>query len=785
MHILLRNFFKTLSRFRLATMLNMTGLSLAFASFIVILIQTKYDLFFDHAHPKSERIYRLEVSTDGSVYNALVGRKWAEMIQQKFPQIETTGLRMKYSPIGDNLTVESAGSLNGFREVVHLIHPDFVEVFDFDMVEGSRDAIKQPSTVFLPQSMAQRFYGNEEAVGRKIMFTQSDTTMVVGGVYRDFPRNTSIENVVYYGINPNYWGPWDGWQFNYELYLTLVEGTDVAHLSTLMLESIRTSTDVPGWIKDYKSVRLMPLHNIYYATDLEFDSTPKGSPAKTGLLIAVSILIICVASFNFVNFSVSLVPLRINSINIQKVLGSSVGMLRRSMLFESIGICLIAFLIAVFITTLLHETPLNTYLNAKLDLSDNLDVVLLACLLTGIVGLIAGLYPAIYSTHFSPAIVLKGSFGLSPHGRILRTSLIAFQYIISFILIIAALVMQLQNCYLQSFDTGYKTEQVITAKLNTNFSTKHKQRFMDELHKSTQVKHVAFSQFLFGTGDSQRYSFDSGGKVVDCAFIPVTSEFFDVMDIPVVEGRSFTEGDERNSQFTVIVNKSFLLAAGIEVGARLSENKITVIGAIDNISFRPLRVKSDEPLSFTVPNPIFSSPMPHAYFRIDGDPFTAAEHIKRSIAAIDPLLPVELNFYDEVFNQIYQSEQITSTLITLFSLLAIVISLAGILGLIFFETQYRRKEIGLRKVYGSTIADVVLMFNKKYLKVIGLCFLLAAPVAWWGINEWLKEFAHRTPIYWWVFAVALFIVSAITVLIITLQSLRAAMSNPARTFKVD
>lgn len=780
MHTVLRNFINTLHRFRLATTLNLVGLALAFASFIVILIQTQHDLGFDRFHPKVDRIYRVEVSSDGVQYNVLVGRKWTELIKGRFPQIELTGLRMNYSPIGNFLKVDREGSLVGFNEDINLVHPDFAEIFDFQMVEGEREALARPGNIILPKSVAERLFGDGNALDKTIIL--GDTTMTVGGVYRDFPRNTLVRNIIYYGINPHVWGGWDGWSYNYELFLTLREGVDKGEAEQLLKDMIAQSPDVPQWVRDYK-IRLTSLPDIYYATDMQFDGSPKGSRTKTSLLLLVSLLIVFIASFNYVNFSVSLVPLRINNINIQKVLGCEISTLRMMMVFEGVGICLIAFMISLAGVWWLESSRLSTYLDAGIDLWSHIDIVFIALLIALAVGAIAGLYPAFYATKFAPALVLKGSFGLSPKGRMLRTLLISFQYIVSIGLIIAALVMHLQNRYLQTRDTGYDTSHVAVMKLNDGI-TSNSERLIAELKRDPRITNVAFSQFLFGTGDTQQHSLEVNGERVQYAYIVVTSDFLRLMGIHVSEGRDYLISDEKKKEDMLIANKSFLQVTGFELGHSVFDED-PIIGVVDNINFRPLRFDSEEPLCFSVWGTGRGVEMDWCYVRFEGDPYACADHIKRSISAIDPTFPFDVRFYDSVFDSVYQTELKLTSLISLFSLLAISISLGGILGLIFLEAQYRRREIGVRKVYGSSVMAIIRMFNLKYIRIICGCFLVAAPIAWWGVEEWLKEFAFRIPMHWWIFAVAFIVVVVITAFIVTVQSWQIANENPVRSIKLE
>ncbi|WP_294596871.1 ABC transporter permease [uncultured Rikenella sp.] len=787
MRMILRNLLTVLRRFRLASALNIVGLSIAFAAFMIILMQVHYDRSFDRFHPKSDRIYRVEVSEDSTTYNALVGRKWAELIEDRLPQIEMTGLRMDFATIGNLAKVERNGAVQGYRVDVHLIHPDFAEIFDFDMVEGRREALAEPGQVVIPQSMARKFFGDESACGRRIIFTSTaDTVMTVGGVYRDFPRNTLVQNVAYYGINPTVWKPWDGWHFNYQLYVTLSAGADPAEVERQLLDEVLHSPDIPGWIRDYKAVRLHPLADLHYAANVQYDAVPKGSRATTSVLLAIALLVIGIAAVNFVNFATSLVPLRIKSINTQKVFGSSVGMLRTVLVGEAVGIALLAFLASLFWVYAVGRTGFTAFLDVDLNLTTAPGIVGIGLAVALGVGLLAGLYPAFFATRFPPALVLKGSFGLSSRGRALRMALVGTQYVISTGLIIAAFFMQLQNGYLRTRDTGYDTEQVAVLELNDALTMEHRELLVNRLKESPQIEHVAFSQFLFGTGGAQVNETEVGGETVRFAYLPVSSEFLDVMKIPVVEGRNFQENDNRADKMRFIMNEATRrMYSTVELGLDLEYGE--VVGFIPDINYQPLQLASSGAFCLSVEPPagLYRSSLPWTYVRINGDVERAVEHIRRTVAEFDPTYPVSVQFYDEVFNSVYRKERKTTALITTFSLLAVVISLVGVFGLVVFETQYRRKEIGVRKVMGATVAEILGMFNRSFVRMVLICFSVAVPLAWYGVTRWLEGFAYRTPVYWWVFVVSLLIVLAITLTTVTIQSWRAATDNPVDALKAE
>lgn len=789
MRMILRNLLTVLRRFRLASTLNILGLSVAFAAFTIILMQVDYDRSFDRFHRQADRIYRLEVSEDSTQYNALVGRKWAELIENRLPQIETTGLRMDYTTIGNLAKVERNGAVQGFRVDAHLVHPDFAEIFDFRMVEGRRGALQEPGQVLIPESMARKFFGSETAVGRSITFTSNcDTLMTVGGVYRDFPRNTLVQNVVYYGIDPLTWWPWDGWHFNYQLYVTLAEGSDPKEVERQLLNEVLHSPDIPGWVRSYKAVRLLSLADLHYATDTQYDSVPKGSRATTSVLLAIALLVIGIAAVNFVNFSTSLVPLRIKSINTQKMFGSSVGMLRTTLVGEAVGIALLAFLASLFWVYAVGQTGFTAFFDADLNLMTKPGIVAISFAVALGVGLLAGLYPAFYATRFPPALVLKGSFGLSARGRALRTMLVGMQYVISTGLIIAAFFMQLQNGYLRTHDKGYDTEQVAVLELNDALTRENRARLVSRLKESPQIEHVAFSQFLFGTGGAQVNEIRMSSETIRFAYLSVSPEFLDVMKISVVDGRNFSESDNQSNKRRFIFNEATRrMYPTVKLGFDFSHNFGEVVGFMQDINYQPLQLASSGAFCLGV-EPLmgrYVSTLPWTYVRIKGDVERAAEHIRRTVAEIDPTYPVSVQFYDEVFNSVYQKERKTTALITTFSLLAVVISLVGVFGLVVFETQYRRKEIGVRKVLGATVEEVLRMFNRSFVRLVLICFVVAVPLAWYGVTSWLEGFAYRTPVYWWVFAVSLLIVLTITLATVTVQSWRAATANPVDALKTE
>lgn len=262
------------------------------------------------------------------------------------------------------------------------------------------------------------------------------------------------------------------------------------------------------------------------------------------------------------------------------------------------------------------------------------------------------------------------------------------------------------------------------------------------------------------------------------------------MGIRIAEGRGFVEEDDRAEPGTwAIFNRTACRKYGLELGDRLEVGAgrgVEVVGIMEDVNFGSLHAAVGPMAMVLVGKESgLDNRLQTAYFKIKGDPYAAVEHIRRAAAEIDPAYPVDLQFFDAAFDALCRKELKVTTLITVFSLLAVVLSLVGVFGLVVFETQYRRKEIGVRKVMGATVAEILAMFNRSFVRLVLICFVVAAPLAWYGVREWLGTFAYRTPVYWWVFAVSLAIVLFITLATVTIQSWRAATANPVEAFKTE
>lgn len=788
----MKNFLNTLRQFKLACTLNILGLGVAFAAFLVIIMQVRYEYNFDKCYQKSDRIYRTELLAKGGGGQIVVSQVLVDTYGELSPLIENYTLVAP--PFAESyVTIENAGQKVGFIESSYGAYESFGDVFTPQMLEGSADALKEPTKVLIPGSMAERFFGRSTGVvGAKLTTTGSFSggkrDWEVGGVYKDWPANSQLKN---YMIRPLKAGNQTSWgSNNFLMFLTLRPGADPRMVEADFARNFDLHDKI-DWSSD-NYVGLTKLTDVYYDTREGLwagDLDEKGNRSTTNILLSIALLIIVVAAINFINFSTSLAPLRIKGINIRKILGSSDFSLRAGLVVEAVGIAMIAVIVGLFIVSALAVSSLSHLTLSGIAIEGNGDLVWLTVAVAAVVGLIAGIYPAFYTTKFSPVMVIKGSFGSSKSGRALRTTLIGFQFVVSIGLIIGAIFLQLQNSYMRHADTGIDMENVAIVKLAGELAKS--KSFEQNLRQSAQITDVGFSFSPIAVGNLQQ---GWGKKINDKQFnfdaIVVSWNVPQMLGVKLVDGGYFTEKDANKNTRTYLFNKKAAAEFDITTADRVEDwDADTMLfgeirGITENFNYKSLHNEIGA-MAFAVEGSELQrhTTMPVCYIAIKGDPYAAVEHIKRTAAAIDPAYPLDIRFFDAAFDAMYQHDQQTTGLIALFSILAIIISLVGVFGLVVFETQFRRREIGLRKVYGSTVAEILAMFSRRFVWIVVTCFVIAAPLAYVGVTMWLKGFASRISLHWWVFAVALIIVMLITLVTVVVQSYRAATENPINSIK--
>lgn len=795
MKLMIRNLLYLFKRFKTAVVLNLFGLTIAFAAFLLIVMQVDYEMNYDAMHSKSGRTFRLEANHGEFEHNAIHCLMFSDAFVNSSAHITDYSYRYpfyggeRYCQIDE---VDDQGEAKVFKENFQLCLPNISDVFDFHMKEGSVGCLSIPGSVLIPESVAKRLFDKQSAIGKRIRMSGSSgwqpvstTILTIGGVYKDFPGNTTVQNRIYV--------PMDqldllksSWQmYANEIYVTLDDPLNKEEVLDHFNKTFDFAKSQMGSAQEI-ALRLTPLKEVYYTHDTTFDFNPKGHRETNYVLLGIAFLILFIAGINFTNLTTSLIPLRLKTINTHRVLGCSIYKLQAISLIESIVICLISYILALFIVNDLSYTPIANWVDADIRLSQYKGLILLTALIAILTGCLAGLYPAIRSTSYAPALVLKGSFGLSPKGKKVRVALIGFQYTVSIALIIVTLFMGLQNHFMTSSEQlEFNKDQVAIVNLTPEIYAKHKPQYIQKLKDYPGIEDVAFSVYELSKEDDMidlEYARHEDKDVFFKVFY-ASENFLSVMDIQVEKGRDFTREDLNKAQSDYIINPAAERDFHLHPGDRFNDR--TVLGVSKDFRFNSCRIASS-PFVFALNNDI-PNPKLVSYIRFNSKTNLqeAVAHVRETLKEIDPTFPFEISFYNTILNNLYQKEQTLGKLISLFGIMAILISIVGVFGLVLFETQYRRKEIGIRKINGATTGQILLMFNKTYIRIVSVCFIISIPIAWMGTQQWLENFAYKTPLHLWVFIVAFLIILSVTIGTVTFRNWQAANENPVNSVKSE
>ena len=740
MKLMIRNLLYLFKRFKTAVVLNLFGLTIAFAAFLLIVMQVDYEMNYDAMHSKSGRTFRLEANHGEFEHNAIHCLMFSDAFVNSSAHITDYSYRYpfyggeRYCQIDE---VDDQGEAKVFKENFQLCLPNISDVFDFHMKEGSVECLSIPGSVLIPESVAKRLFDKQSAIGKRIRMSGSSgwqpvstTILTIGGVYKDFPGNTTVQNRIYV--------PMDqldllksSWQmYANEIYVTLDDPLNKEEVLDHFNKTFDFAKSQMGSAQEI-ALRLTPLKDVYYTHDTTFDFNPKGHRETNYVLLGIAFLIL-------------------------------------------------------FIVNDLSYTPIANWVDADIRLSQYKGLILLTALIAILTGCLAGLYPAIRSSSYAPALVLKGSFGLSPKGKKLRVALIGFQYTVSIALIIVTLFMGLQNHFMTSSEQlGFNKDQVAIVNLTPEIYAKHKPQYIQKLKDYPGIEDVAFSVYELSKEDDMidlEYARHEDKDVFFKVFY-ASENFLSVMDIQVEEGRDFTREDLNKAQSDYIINPAAERDFHLHPGDRFNDR--TVLGVSKDFRFNSCRIASS-PFVFALNNDI-PNPKLVSYIRFNSKTNLqeAVAHVRETLKEIDPTFPFEISFYNTILNNLYQKEQTLGKLISLFGIMAILISIVGVFGLVLFETQYRRKEIGIRKINGATTGQILLMFNKTYIRIVSVCFIISIPIAWMGTQQWLENFAYKTPLHLWVFIVAFLIILSVTIGTVTFRNWQAANENPVNSVKSE
>ena len=802
----IRNFFTLLRRYSASSALNIVGMAVAFASVYLIAVQVRFDLSFNRVIRNSERIYRLEYPSwnDDGRWWTTWNRQMPDAMAAVCPEIESAGSisLLSNAQYYDEYSIKRNSTIDNLMIGTGGAEREALAVFPFEFVAGSLEALVTQTDMIISESVATRYnltVGDRLHAGRG---AQNELQYTIVGIYKEFPKPSTLSMSESYVLmreaQPENEGDW-----NDDYYVLLREGASPEEVEQRMLQYVVDDCQKRGLSEEDTATqlalvtpRLMPITELYFAEDTAPESM-RGSRTTTYTLIAIAVLILVISFINFVNFFFALIPSRIRAVNNYKIFGAPTTQLRLNFLFETVGLILVSLFGAAVLVVLFADTPLSEYISAPVAIDENWSLAGAIALGVILFGVLVSLYPAWYITKFSPAFVIKGDFAASRSGRILRYTLVGVQYTISIALIICSLYIYRQHHYMLSRDMGFDKENLLGASIPyeavngpmSGYTLDYSKRdaLLDRLKQNPQIKEIALGRGRMVGGEAMSWSRQMGdGSHQSFQVYVVSWDFLRVMGIEIVEGRDFLPSDEQSEAGALIFNQTaahhFGLKAEDRIQGHISDVQTPIIGICRDFNFQSAHF-GIQPYTFLVFGKYGWDLPRHAYIRTVAGADIAAvrKHIEQSVMELAPdVNPEKINvkFFNDELEFVYQREDKLSTLVTLFSFLSILISMIGVFGLVLFETQYRRREIGIRRVYGASVEHILQMFNGRYLLIVLLCSAVAIPLSHYIISRWMEQYVYRSPMVWWVYAAAVGITLLITLLTVTLRSWKAATENP-------
>ena len=763
----------------LSALINVIGLGIAFTVFLILMSQVWWDFRYDR-FKGSRDIYVLEqpYPVQEGLYYTMTLRPALKAVADCSPDIIQY---CDYADVGVNESGRTILFKNQDGEDVRALgiryattETSVIDIFNIQLVEGRREDFAEEGDALISESTAARFFPDRDPIGEPYTYNVR-TKGRIKGIYKDRKDNESLINgiLIHEGETD-----WDIPNYNMHAgYYKLAPGADLA--------AVREAVGKVEF-KNLKDFRLTQIHDSWFEKDrAERQYYTRGDASLSLILLAIAVLFLAIAAFNYINFAIASVPLRIRDINTRKVFGASRRSLILRQVLKAALIVAPAFLLGILTMHWLSGTEWATFLSNDMEPARNSAVLWFGGAAALLIILVSSLIPALYSTSFQPALVLKSSFALSERGGSLRTVTIGLQYVLSFIFILSALMLHRQTSFMvHNNQLGFDHERVL--KLESHLYMKV-EGVAEALRDIPGVEAVTRGGSPMQLGFSSSEIRGEDGKAIWYQFDGLPPEYFDFFGLQLAEGRLPFPGEEN----VALVNEAFVHALpSYGVGSKIRSiyqgvDLVPIIGILKNFNARTLEFDYEPMAYYVVGNNInFASFMLRVSPQADAAAvLDQAKTIYHEMRPMIDLQEIEAGYLDKDIEQLYIKQTRQTRLIVLSSLLSLLITLIGILGLVWLDALFMRKEIALRKVNGATVRDILGKINLRYLVIAAVSFVIATPIAVAICRRWLEHFAFRTNMPVWMFATAFVAVALITILTITLQCLRAANANPVESLK--
>ncbi len=777
--IQLKRILKTILKYRTSSLLTLFSLVISFVGIIFMTLYVSFEKSYDRFHQNTASVYRLETKEYGSDVPSPIN----ELLLKNIPEVERSCVFYFYD--GKITTPKLDQENTGFRTKMLFVSDSFFDIFSFPLLTGNPStALVDPHSIVLTESYAKKLFDQSNPLGESVLV--DNILYKVTAVMKDFPKNTSFDAdyLISFStcINENLHGAnkWSEWSSN--IFMKLKD-----HANPLVVaDKIEKIPEVAENLKSTKSrfpdqscVGLRPLKDIHYIND---EKTSYINPVILNVLILLTLILGLMGAVNFINFSTSQAPLRAKALSVLQVLGGKRNSSMAQIILESIILSICAMALSLLIYRVSFSKIETIFGINGLSITDR-SIFLVWFILFAIgFGVLAGLYPAKYITSSPLAQSVKGNTHFSGKGKFFRNTLITIQFVFTIGLLSSAFIIEKQLNFWRNFDLGINKEHVVYLN-TTNVLRDHYQAFANELLKNNDIVDYTYAQFIPGKV-GMGWGREVDGQLIQLKCWPVDDKFLDFFGIKIVEGRGFAKDSEADNN-TFVLNKKAVEKFGwtnpLERQIPGFDFTGQVIGVAENINFSSLK-EEIEPMQFwktnTRKNNLLLRLKPGNYIQ-------TIAFIQNTAKKFDPKNQFEVKFLDDTLNTLYEKESRIAHFIEFVALWCMLLAVTGLLGLIIFICRNRIKEIGIRKVNGATIAEVISMLNKDVIKWVAVAFIIATPVAYYAMNKWLESFVYKTTPSWWVFVLAGLLALGIALLTVSWQSWRAATRNPVEALRYE
>ncbi len=767
------------------TAINLLGLAVGLACCLLIGNYIRHELSYDRYHQKADRIYRLANQVTGASYEngiAKVTAPWGAEAKRTIPEIEEM---CRFVFFGQAVFLQNGQP--SFESGGFFADASAFKMFDWPLISGDPlTALAEPNSIVLSESIAQRYFGQSDPIGQNL--TIDNESYQVTGLMKDIPENSHftfqylVSLATYSHPQMDDWIRWNQF-YTYVQLSPEAEAATVARKVDSMLDQ-HLEPDVAAATTPF----LQPLTSIHLHSNLHREIGVNSDISYLYIFGVIALFILLIACFNFVNLSTARAMHRAQEVGVRKVVGATRAVLARQFLLEAIITCAIGMLAACILAqfTLPH---LNAFLGKSLQFQWQSDWVLLSTVLgiTLLVGLLAGAYPAAIISGFNTEKVLKGKFSFQGNPRIRQTMVIA-QFTIATALIVGTLVVSNQLDFIRNKNLGFNKDQIVVLQLQAPQNFQRWQTIKEEIAQIPGVLRVSASANRPG-GSDYGVPYEAVGLPEDqwpaMRCLVVDYDFLDTYEMQMAEGRAFDAAMPTDSS-AYLINEAAARQLGWE---NPTEHQLAmpaverppgpIIGVVKDFHFRSMQ-EEIAPLYLFVQPGWFSE----LSVKIAADQMTETlAQIEQQWAAFDPTRPIAYRFFDEAYDNLYRTEEAVGTMITWFTLLAVFVTCLGLFGLSIFVAERRTKEIGIRKVLGASVGNIVQLISRDFILLVLIAIVVACPLAWYFSHQWLQQFAYHSPVGWTVFLTAGGIAIGIAFLTISYQSIKAALANPVKSLR--